>query len=32
LGGIKVGAGLEVNPETGVLNATGGGTADSVDW
>ena len=32
LGGIKVGAGLEINPETGVLNATGGGTADSVDW
>lgn len=32
LGGIKVGAGLSINPETGVLNATGGGTADSVDW
>ncbi|CDE61306.1 probable acetyl xylan esterase AxeA [Parabacteroides sp. CAG:409] len=32
LGGIKVGAGLSINPETGVLSATGGGTADSVDW
>ena len=32
LGGIKVGAGLEINPGTGVLSATGGGTADSVDW
>lgn len=32
LGGIKVGAGLEINPDTGVLSATGGGTADSVDW
>lgn len=32
LGGIKVGAGLSINAETGVLNATGGGTADSVDW
>ena len=30
LGGIKVGAGLAINE--GVLNATGGGTADSVDW
>lgn len=30
LGGIKVGAGLEI--QNGVLNATGGGTADSVDW
>lgn len=29
-GGIKVGAGLEV--QNGVLNATGGGTADAVDW
>ena len=29
-GGIKVGAGLEV--KNGVLNATGGGTADAVDW
>lgn len=29
-GGIKVGAGLEIND--GVLNATGGGTADAVDW
>lgn len=32
LGGIKVGAGLSINPETGVLNANGGGVADSVDW
>lgn len=32
LGAIKVGAGLEINPDTGVLSATGGGTADSVDW
>lgn len=32
LGGIKVGAGLSINPGTGVLSATGGGTADSVDW
>lgn len=32
LGGIKVGAGLSINPDTGVLSATGGGTADSVDW
>lgn len=32
LGGIKVGAGLSINPETGILSATGGGTADSVDW
>ena len=30
LGGVKVGAGLEI--QDGVLNATGGGTADSVDW
>lgn len=30
LGGVKVGAGLEIN--SGVLSATGGGTADSVDW
>ena len=29
-GGIKVGAGLAIN--NGVLSATGGGTADSVDW
>lgn len=29
-GGFKVGAGLAVNGE--VLSATGGGTADSVDW
>lgn len=32
LGGIKVGAGLSINSETGVLNANGGGVADSVDW
>lgn len=32
LGGIKVGAGLSINPESGVLSATGGGTADSVEW
>lgn len=31
LGGIKAGAGLEVT-EDGTLNATGGGTADSVAW
>lgn len=31
LGGVKVGAGLFVN-ENGVLSATGGGTADAVDW
>lgn len=30
LGGVKVGAGLAINE--GVLSATGGGTADSVDW
>ena len=30
LGGIKVGAGLTII--SGVLSATGGGTADSVDW
>ncbi len=30
LGGIKIGAGLEIN--NGVVSATGGGTADSVDW
>ena len=30
LGGVKVGAGLAIN--SGVLSATGGGTADSVDW
>ena len=32
LGGVKVGAGLSINPESGVLSATGGGTADSVEW
>lgn len=30
LGGVKVGAGLAI--DNGVLSATGGGTADSVDW
>ena len=30
LGGIKVGAGLTIS--SGVLSATGGGTADSVEW
>lgn len=30
LGGVKVGSGLAIN--NGVLSATGGGTADSVDW
>lgn len=30
LGGVKVGAGLAISQ--GVLSATGGGTADSVDW
>ena len=32
LGGFKVGSGLSINAETGVLSATGGGVADSVDW
>lgn len=31
LGGVRVGAGLSVNGE-GILSATGGGTADAVDW
>lgn len=31
LGGIKVGAGFEIGSD-GTLNATGGGTADAVDW
>lgn len=30
LGGVKVGAGLAIS--SGVLSATGGGAADSVDW
>ena len=30
-GGVKVGSGLAIN-ENGVLSATGGGTADAVDW
>ena len=32
IGGIIVGAGLAIDPATGRLSATGGGTADSVDW
>lgn len=32
LGGVKIGSGLSINSETGVLSATGGGIADSVDW
>ena len=31
LGGVKIGAGLSVT-ESGVLSATGGGTADAVEW
>ena len=31
LGGVKVGAGLEIKDD-GTLNATTGGTADAVDW
>ena len=31
LGGVQVGAGLSVT-ENGVLSATGGGTADAVEW
>lgn len=31
LGGVKVGAGLVISGQ-GVLSATGGGTADAVDW
>ena len=31
LGGIKAGEGVEITAD-GTLNATGGGTADSVDW
>lgn len=31
LGGVKVGAGLTID-DSGVLSATGGGVADSVDW
>lgn len=30
LGGVRVGEGLEIND--GVLSATGGGTADAVEW
>lgn len=30
-GGVKVGAGLQMNEE-GVLSVTGGGTADAVEW
>jgi len=32
LGGIRVGSGLIIDSGTGVLSATGGGTADSVEW
>ena len=32
LGGIKVGSGLSIDGTTGVLSATGGGTADNVEW
>lgn len=32
LGGIKVGSGLTINPDTGILSATSGGVADAVDW
>ena len=32
LGGIKVGSGLTIDSTTGVLSATGGGTADNVEW
>lgn len=32
LGGIRVGSGLSIDNTTGVLSATGGGTADSVEW
>lgn len=31
IGGVKVGAGLSIT-ETGTLSATGGGTADAVEW
>ncbi len=31
IGGVKVGAGLSIT-ETGTLSATGGGTADTVEW
>ena len=32
LGGIRIGSGLTIDSGTGVLSATGGGTADSVEW
>ena len=32
LGGIRVGSGLSIDSTTGVLSATGGGTADNVEW
>ena len=32
LGGVKVGSGLSIDSTTGVLSATGGGTADNVEW
>lgn len=28
----QIGEGLELDPNTGILKSTGGGTADSVDW
>lgn len=31
LGGVKIGAGLSID-QNGILSATGGGVADSVDW
>lgn len=32
LGGIKVGKGLAIDPKSGILSVTSGGTADSVYW
>lgn len=31
LGGVKIGAGLSID-QNGILSASGGGVADSVDW
>ena len=31
LGGVKIGAGLSIT-ENGILSATGGGTADAIEW
>lgn len=31
LGGVKIGAGLSID-QNGILSATGGGVADSIDW